>query len=241
MFLDSSGNWACLSWDPTWGSCSNANECLTWDDTMFYNSTTKLCEMCPYSYYFDSTARVCRDWNQSCYDRCAYQTMWFQWSQNQYFDLDTTSCVSSWDSSKISVNNSQYHSIPIWKSLNIYVDSTSSSAMELGTIVNPYKNLMLAFIEVLNLHSHSNRTITIYVKENTSSHINIGLTYFINMKRVNLLTYTPSGTSPRQSVIAFTDISELLFNQKTLFNIMANSDMNLSSVLNSNLLTANEK
>ena len=167
--------------------------------------------------------------------------MWFQWNNSQYFDLDLFQWVSACDSSKIIVNSSQYQGIPIWKGLSIYVDSTSSSSKELGTIVNPYKNLMLAFIETFNLHSHSNRTINIYVKENTSARINIGLAYFINIKQVNLLTYTPSGTSPRQSVIVFIDQSQTLFNKKTLFNIMSNSTMNFNSVLNSTLLTIKEK
>lgn len=55
--------------------------------------------------------------------------------------------------------------------------------------MNPYKKLMLAFIEILNLHSHSNRTINVYVKSGTTLYLMPDYVYLINVSNVNVLVY----------------------------------------------------
>ena len=228
-------------WDSTCKTWSNATACMTWESTMFLNTTTNLWQNCPDSQYYDSTSEVWRDWNGKCTVSWSYQRMWFLWTGSQYYDLETLQCVDACDSSKVSVNKTQFQSIPIWKSTNIYVDPTSTSVTELGTKDNPYKNLLLAFIEILNLHSHTNRTINVYVQTGTTLYVIPDYMYLINVNKVNLLTYTGSSTSNLRPSIISKPSGVTLLSPKTMFNIISSIQLNLASnIINPNL-TAKEQ
>ena len=205
------------------------------------NIGSGLCENCPDSQYYDYISDIWRDCNGVCSYSWSYQKNWFKWSNNQYFDLETLSCVDLCDSTKIGVNNTKFQNIPTWKSLNIYVDSGSTSIIELGTIDNPYKNLLLAFIEILNLHSHTSRTINIYVKTGTTLYVMPGYMYLINVSKVNLLTYTSSSSSPARPQIYSVLSGLTLLSPKTMFNIISDTQINVTSVILNPALTTKEQ
>ena len=170
---------------------------------MFLNSTTGYWQTCQYSQYYDSTANVWRDWNGVCKESWSYQKTWFVWPDSQVYDLDSLAWVNSCDSTKVSINSSQYQGIPICKSTDIYVDPTSTSLVELGTQVNPYKKLLIAFIEILNIHSHTNRTINVYVKAGTTVYVMPDYIYLIYVTNVNINVYNDtSSTTSRPNIVS---------------------------------------
>lgn len=153
----------------------------------------------------------------------------FQCPTDQWYDLEASKCVATCPSTLLAVQSSQFHDLKICKSTNIYVDPSSSSVLELGTRKHPYKNLMLAFVEMFNLHSHTERTVNIYMKESTESSILLGYMYVVNIKTVNLLSYSDSGSSPRQATIIVKENNVNLFSVKTRFNIMKNATLNFTT------------
>ena len=208
---------------------------------VFINKSSGLCENCPYSQYYDYTSDIWRDCNGVCSYSWSYQKNCFEWSNAQYYDLDTLSCVDSCDATKIGVNSTKFQSIPICKSLDIYVDSGSTSIIELGTIDSPYKNLLLAFIEILNLHSHTNRTINVYVKTGTTLYVMPDYMYLINVSKVNLITYTSSSSSPLRPKIYSVLSGVTLLSPKTMFNIISDTQINVTSVILNSALTTKEQ
>ena len=129
-------------WYPWEGSCrtwASSTSWITCEDNMFLNTTTGLWSFWPSSQFYESTMEIWANWTGKWTKNWMYQFSCFQCPSNQYFNLETMACVSSWDYAMISVNSSQFNGIPIWKSLDIYVDPTSSSLIELGTKNNPYK------------------------------------------------------------------------------------------------------
>ena len=192
---------------------------------MYLSPTTNLCETCAEGQYFDATVNTWRSWDGSCLKGCSYQKNWFVCPTDLYYDLESKACVNSCGANTISVNRHRYQGVPIWKSANIYVDPTSSSIIELGTKSDPYKNLVLAFLDALNIFSHQNVTLNIYVKENTILPVTIGSMYIINTPKVNIAVYTDSGTNPRQSTIVFLDTSIALMSKRTLFNILSSANV----------------
>ena len=161
--------------------------------------------------------------------------------EHNFFDLDAMIWVDSWDPSKVSVNNTQFQGIPICKSLDIYVDPTSTSIISLGTIDNPYKSLLLAFAEILNLHSHSNRTINVYVQTGTTLYVMPDSMYIINVSKVNLLTYTSASSSTVRPKIYSVLSGVTLISPKTLFNIISNTTLNLNPQIANPILTSKEQ
>ena len=208
---------------------------------MYLNSTTKLCQTCAIGEYFDATVNAWRSWDGSWLKGCSYQKNWFVWPTGQYYDLDSKEWVDSCAANTISVNRQSYQGIPIWKSLNIYVDPTSSSIIELGTKSDPYKNLVLAFLDALNIFSHQNVTLNIFVKENTVLPVTIGSMYIINISKVNLVTYTDSGTNPRQATIVYSDSPVVLLSNRTLFNILSSANVTPTTAISNPVLTAYEQ
>ena len=205
------------------------------------NTNSGLWETCPDLQYYDYISDIWRDWNGVCSYSWSYQKNCFKWSNNQYYDLETSSCVDLCDATKIAVNNTKFQNIPICKSLNIYVDSGSTSVIELGTVDNPYKNLLLAFIEIMNLHSHTNRTINIYVKTGTTLHVMPDYMYLINISKVNLLTYTSSSSSPARPQIYSVLSGVTLLSPKTMFNIISDTQINVTSLILNPALTTKEQ
>ena len=65
----------------------------------------------------------------------------------------------------------------------------SESVVELGTQTHPYKDIESVFVEILNFHSHTQRTIKVFVMEGSTIFIN-SPTYFVNITHVRIESYT---------------------------------------------------
>ena len=90
--------------------------------------------------------------------------------------------------SQISINDTQLGNIPLCRSFTYYVDPSSMSTTELGTSEHPYKELNSVFVEILNFHSHSDRSITVRILEGTTAFL-LKSSYIINTTEVIMEPY----------------------------------------------------
>jgi hypothetical protein len=100
---------------------------------------------------------------------------------------------------------------------------------------------MLAFIVALNYHSHSNKTVNIYVMEETTQYLLPNYMYIINIAYLNLETYNDFSLSARAATLTFKNTGVDMFSKKTRFNILANSDLNLTAMVQNTNITDRER
>jgi len=81
-----------------------------------------------------------------------------------------------------------------------YLKLNLFSVTELGTKRHPFKELDSALVEVLNLHSNSNRVINVHLMEDTTSYMMIG-TYIVNVTQVNFKAYSTSSSVAKMAKI----------------------------------------
>eukprot|EP00345_Euplotes_harpa_P001346 CAMPEP_0168330360 /NCGR_PEP_ID=MMETSP0213-20121227/7683_1 /TAXON_ID=151035 /ORGANISM="Euplotes harpa, Strain FSP1.4" /LENGTH=278 /DNA_ID=CAMNT_0008333913 /DNA_START=452 /DNA_END=1289 /DNA_ORIENTATION=- len=104
--------------------------------------------------------------------------------------------------------------------------------VELGTKQFPYKHLGLVFVELLNFHANSDRTINVYLKESTESYLDLGFNYVINITTVNILSYSDGPGSPARATLVGGEVNDpnqmnmsSYFSPGTTFNILQNTEL----------------
>jgi hypothetical protein len=89
------------------------------------------------------------------------------------------------------------------------------------------------FVEILNLHSHSDRDITISVKEDTDNYLLIETNYIVDLTSVMIQSYSDSSTSTLDNAnLYFKDSDVDMFDFQTIFNIIENTNIDVSTVIN---------
>ena len=88
------------------------------------------------------------------------------------------------------------------------------------------------FIEILNFHSHSNRSVNIYVKEMTTVYLSQTQNYIVNMSEVSMDTYTDTTRTPEMANIFASDIEKSPFTSGTIMNLVVNPELRLFEKLN---------
>ena len=139
--------------------------------------------------------------------------------------------TSSWGSNEVFIQDSQLRNLKLWRSLDYYVNPKSIEIVELGTKQYPFKNIALPFIEILNYHSHSSRTVNIYLMENTTNYLMQNTNYVINMTMVNIESYSLISNSPSRATIYGILSSIPIFSSTTITNIIVDSTLRLNQVL----------
>ena len=94
------------------------------------------------------------------------------------------------------MNDTQYTINAVCRSLELYVDPQSTEVMEFGTKQYPYRYFKYASSEILNQFSHKDAEITVYLKEGTDVYIKEGDTFFLNITKVTVISYSNSVDSP---------------------------------------------
>jgi len=100
---------------------------------------------------------------------------------------------------------------------------------------------MLPFVEILNFHSHSNRTINIFVMEETTQYVYPDRLYAINTQAINIRTYSGFGNSTRFANIIFKNTGIDIFSKKSRFTVLANSNLNITAALANSALDDRNK
>ena len=197
-----------------------------------------------YGEYYSDPVNSWLSWNGSWRSAWAYQSIWMQWDSTQVFDLASFSCVDSWNSTtSVLISNSQYSISSVCRSFDYYVDPTSTAVIELGTLQYPFKSLGFVFVELLNFHANTERTINVYLKENTKNYIDLSFNYIINMTMVTISSYSITSRTPSKAIIVAGEVNDptqgnitAYYSNTTVFNILLNTKLNKDKQLFSSLL-----
>ena len=237
-------------WYPWHSSCKqwvNANQWTDWEIYMFLNTTTNVCEYWADGEYYDFSVETCQTCTSSWTGYWGHQASCFQCSPSEKFDLDTLQWVSDWDADYVSISNStQYEIASFCRSLEFYIDPSSNELIELGTKTYPYRTLSPALAEILNYFSHTDKEVSIYLKEGTENSVYLedATAYFLNLTTVSILSYSDSSpSSPGKAFLITTDNSIEKLSKKAAFHIMKSFNLEISSVIGSpnSDLSDNEK
>ena len=117
------------------------------------------------------------------------------------------------------------------RTLSYYVDPGSSEIIELGTRQYPYKNIALPFIEILNFHSHTDRVVSIYLKEYTTSYMMQTTNYIINMTMVKIQSYTDGVNEAANANLFGVDYDIQIFSPATVMNLIVDDTLKLNETI----------
>jgi hypothetical protein len=198
---------------------------------MFLDSTTRLCALWEDGYYYDQTKDLCRQWDGTCNRNCAYQRAWFQCQVDQILDLDSLTCVNSWDSPKLLLTDAQYQFSKIWRNPTFYIDPLSSKLLEVGTINYPFRTFKSVSSEVLNHLSNKNLNLTILLKEGSKTYIEDDTTYFLGLNSVTLSTYSDGPSTTDKALLVPTAIQQHWLSGRASFNILTHWSLNINEAI----------
>ena len=239
-FFDDPGIWVpCLDICQT---CTNITSWESCPDSLFLNTTSNLCEQCVDGKYFNPTSQSWLSCDGSCHGRCVYQSFCFDWPDGKFFDLEKMGWVSNWGTDSIQILDEQLWSKPLWRGFNYYVDPSSTEILELGTKAFPFKNIGLPFVEILNYHSHSNSTISVFIKENTEHNMLYNSNYVINITQVTVESYSDlEFVTPDYANIIMKNSGVIKLSTKTIFNIIKHTTLRFDNITNSGEISIQEE
>ena len=140
----------------------------------------------------------------------------------------------------MAINDTQYTINEVCRSLELYVDPQSTEVMEFGTKQYPYRYFKYASSEILNQFSHKDAEITVYLKEGTDVYIKEGDTFFLNITKVTVTSYSDSVDSPDYVRIIPTSISQPSDSKKAAFNILSHTNSNVNQAIAKGSFTSTE-
>ena len=167
-----------------------------------------------------------------------------QWNSTQVFDLASFSCVDSWNSTtSVLISDSQLAISSVCQGFDYYVDPTSIELIELGTLQYPFKSLGFVFVELLNFHANTARTINVHLKENTQNYIDLSFNYIINITTVTISSYSTTSSTPSKATIVAGEINDptqtnitAYYSNTTMLNILLSTKLNKNKQIFSNSL-----
>ena len=170
-----------------------------------------------------------------------YQPSWFACSISEYYDLDSKRCVSSWDSDKIAISDNNLSNLDKYcRGLNYYIDPYNIEPVEIGTEEFPYRTIAPVFAEILKHMSHSNLTISIWVKEGTTLMIEESQIFILNITEISLSTYSSSSDLPGYATLVSTDSAVEGLSKKAALNIIKSVDVDLTDAISKGDFTSYE-
>ena len=114
--------------------------------------------------------------------------------------------------------------------------------MEFGTKQYPYRYFKYVSSEILNQFSHKDVEITIYLKEGTDVYIRESDTFFINITKVTVTSYSDNGVNPPDYVwIVPTSIAQPSDSKRAAFNILSHTNNNVNEVISKGSFTSTER
>ena len=238
-YFEQSGSW--VQWDASCYTCTNATECTSWYNKILNNST-KLWEFCAYGQFYSPQIKRWIDCEGSWYEEWGYQDECFVWPQGMKFDLALLQWVNNCTSSQVFIQDPLLKNIPVWRDPTYYIDPSSLKSIELGTLKYPFKKIGLSTMEVLNFISHSNKNVTIYIKEGSVISMTNLRNFYIDIPYFTITTYSSTENTPLRATIQINNINFSYFTpQSTQFNIISNIVLRLDDALNYSGYTSIEK
>ena len=197
-----------------------------------------------YGEYYSDPVNSWLSWNGSWRSSWAYQSIWMQWNLSQVFDLASFSCIDSWNSTtSVLISDSQLAISSVCRGFDYYVDPTSTEVIELGTLQYPFKSLGFVFVELLNFHANTARTINVHLKENTQNYVDLSFNYIINITTVTISSYSTTSNTTSKATIVAGEINDptlanitAYYSNTTVFNILLSTKLNKNKQIFSNSL-----
>ena len=157
-----------------------------------------------------------------------------QWNLTQVFDLASFKCVNNWNNTtSVLISDSQLAISSVCRGFDYYVDPTSSAVIELGTLQYPFKSLGFLFVELLNFHANTARTINVHLKENTQNYVDLNFNFIINITTVTISPYSTTSSTPSKATIVAGEVNDptqanitAYYSNTTVFNILLNTKLN---------------
>lgn len=140
----------------------------------------------------------------------------------------------------MAMNDTQYTINAVCRSLEFYVDPQSTEVMEFGTKQYPYRYFKYASSEIINQFSHKDVEITVYQKEGTDVYIKEGDTFFLNITKVAVKSYSDSVDSPDYVIIIPTSFEQPSDSKKAAFNILSHTNSNVNQAIAKGSFTSTE-
>ena len=103
--------------------------------------------------------------------------------------------------------------------------------MEFGTQEFPFRTIAPVFAEILKQMSHSNLSISIWVKEGTTLMVEDSQIFIFNITEVNISTYSDINSNPGYATLVSTDLPVEKLSKKSKFNIIKNTDLNVTDAI----------
>ena len=228
-YFEENGAWAkCQS---SWYTWTNATEWSSWNN-MKLNASTKLWEFWPYGQFYSPQLDRWVNCEGSWKEEWGYQDEWFMWPQGMKFDLTLLKWVDNWTSSQVFIQDQILKNIPIWRDTTYYIDPSSLKSIELGTLKYPFKKIGLSTMEVLNFISHSNKNVTIYIKEGSVISMTNLRNFYIDFPNMVITTYSSTENTPSRASIQISNLKFSYFSDSTQFNIISEIVLRLNDTLN---------
>ena len=178
--------------------------------------------------FYSEPLASCASWSGSWLSLWSYQDSCFQCSSGKFLDLDTMTWVSSWNlTSQVQITDSLLKNIPLWRSFSYYVNPLSTSQTELGTKQHPYKDINYALAEIFNFHSGTNRSISLYIMEDTTNYI-MSNSYINNMTLLTILPYSVTGTTTNKAKIVGVDSTTKMIKYSMPTKMIINPSLTLN-------------
>ena len=146
-------------------------------------------------------------------------------------DTDTLTCVKECNSPKTIINDSQFSVSNICRGNDFYVDSSSSSVLEIGNRDHPYKSMKALMSEILNHHSNQGKEINIFLKSNERAYLEDGTNHIINITVVKIQTYSDEADDSSKAILMPTKVDQSNRSKTSAFSILRDSELRLDEVL----------
>ena len=196
------------------------------------NNSTKLWEFWPYGQFYSPQLGRWVECEGSWKEEWGYQNECFVWPQGMKFDLTLLKWVNNCTSSQVFIQDQILKNIPIWRDTTYYIDSNSLKSIELGTLKYPFKKIGLSTMEVLNFISHSNKNVTIYIKEGSVISMTNLRNFYIDFPNMVITTYSGTENTPLRASIQISNLKFSYFSDSTQFNIISEIVLRLNDALN---------
>ncbi|CAI2370757.1 unnamed protein product [Moneuplotes crassus] len=186
---------------------------------------SNLCKFpeCSQGQFYSIQKEECFECETSCLEECSHQPMCYQCPDSKVFNLDRFQCVESCNSETgILINDTTISDFPFCRSFTYYLNPFAGCPTELGTLKYPYKSLELILEDIYLVHSHSDRTITIKLIEDSTNFVHQNR-FIIELNEVIIESYSEVSTVPRKAKLVATNTDEALpeeYTSPTLFKLI---------------------
>ena len=114
------------------------------------------------------------------------------------------------------------------------MDPNSEQPVELGTLEFPFKDLTTVVVDIMNLHSHSDVEINIFMAEYSYHYLEHDTAKIVNITKVNFDSYSPSlNDEVNRATLVLSSIEFDLMATQTIFSLIQDTtiqDIDISNM-----------